>query len=264
MQQRGLIGNHCTACVPGVLTDAMSIADTITESNHDSNNHENGKVNGASVNGATYTNKLTHSKLLVWSAADQKALRRMLENYKTASTNLGLGDTSKLDHLAVTLASRRSQMLWRAFAVFPSAEASQETKVLSPVKPVRSSTDTGLAFVFTGQGAQYAGMGLDLIRYPMFARTLREVDDIYGSLGCEWSIFGKQVAAFDSTRLTTLSDEIGHGKNIDKPEYSQPICTAIQIGLVELLESFGITPKAVVGHSSGEIAAAYVTMSNHQ
>jgi acyl transferase domain-containing protein len=47
--------------------------------------------------------------------------------------------------------------------------------------------------------------------------------------------------------------------NIDKPEYSQPISTAIQIALVELLESFGIVPKAVVGHSSGEIAAAYVS-----
>lgn len=59
-----------------------------------------------------------------------------------------------------------------------------------------------------------------------------------------------------------LSDELRHGKNIDKPEYSQPICTAIQIALVELLESFGIVPKAVVGHSSGEIAAAYVAILN--
>jgi acyl transferase domain-containing protein len=48
--------------------------------------------------------------------------------------------------------------------------------------------------------------------------------------------------------------------NIDLPEYSQPLSTAIQIALLELLASFGITPKAVVGHSSGEIAAAYVYM----
>ena len=45
--------------------------------------------------------------------------------------------------------------------------------------------------------------------------------------------------------------------NVNGPEYSQPLCTALQIALVELLRSFGINPNAVVGHSSGEIAAAY-------
>ena len=43
---------------------------------------------------------------------------------------------------------------------------------------------------------------------------------------------------------------------INNPEYSQPICTAIQIALVEVLRSFNVEPAAVVGHSSGEIAAA--------
>jgi acyl transferase domain-containing protein len=45
---------------------------------------------------------------------------------------------------------------------------------------------------------------------------------------------------------------------IHRPEYSQPLCTALQIALVELLRSFDIEPFAVVGHSSGEIAAALV------
>jgi acyl transferase domain-containing protein len=44
---------------------------------------------------------------------------------------------------------------------------------------------------------------------------------------------------------------------IGKAEYSQPICTALQIALVDLLAAWGINPSAVVGHSSGEIAAAY-------
>lgn len=44
--------------------------------------------------------------------------------------------------------------------------------------------------------------------------------------------------------------------NIDAPTYSQPVCTALQIALVDLLFSFGVVPSAVVGHSSGEIAAA--------
>jgi acyl transferase domain-containing protein len=53
-------------------------------------------------------------------------------------------------------------------------------------------------------------------------------------------------------------DELRNKEHIDRPEYSQPLSTAVQIALIELFRSFGITPKAVVGHSSGEIAAAYV------
>lgn len=45
--------------------------------------------------------------------------------------------------------------------------------------------------------------------------------------------------------------------NIYKAEYSQPLCTALQLGLIGMLRSWGFRPDAVVGHSSGEIAAAY-------
>lgn len=227
MQQRCLTGNHCTARVPGALIDVTSIPSTIAQSDYtNANGHNHANVNGAaSANGTTYTNgparvngngaePLTNGhinglnavtrqpRLLVWSAADKKALERMLESYETSSIDLGLDDPSKLDCLAVTLGSRRSQMLWRTFAVFPDAESGQEKKILSPIKPVRSSTDTGLAFVFTGQGAQYVGMGWDLIQYPCFAQTLRQVDDIYGSMGCGWSIFGKE-----SARLTSMTTD---------------------------------------------------------
>ncbi|KAJ4322670.1 hypothetical protein N0V84_004695 [Fusarium piperis] len=71
--------------------------------------------------------------------------------------------------------------------------------------------------------------------------NIERIDGIYSSLGCKWSVF----------------DELGRSENINKPECSQPLSTAIQIALVELLYSLEIRPKAVVGHSSGEIAAAY-------
>jgi acyl transferase domain-containing protein len=57
----------------------------------------------------------------------------------------------------------------------------------------------------------------------------------------------------------TFTDELMKPKElsrIDEPEYSQTLCTAVQIALVDLLESFSIRPSVVVGHSSGEIAAA--------
>lgn len=58
------------------------------------------------------------------------------------------------------------------------------------------------------------------------------------------------------TQVLTVPDELHNSDTINLPEYSQPLSTALQIALVELLKSFGIVPKAVVGHSSGEIAAA--------
>jgi malonyl CoA-acyl carrier protein transacylase len=59
--------------------------------------------------------------------------------------------------------------------------------------------------------------------------------------------------------LTVLSEELERSiesSNIDSAEISQPLCTALQIALVNLLRSFCIKPMAVAGHSSGEIAAA--------
>lgn len=57
--------------------------------------------------------------------------------------------------------------------------------------------------------------------------------------------------------LLTIIDELRDQARINRPEFSQPLCTALQIALVELLGTFNIFPDVVVGHSSGEIAAAY-------
>ncbi|KAI0016815.1 hypothetical protein F4780DRAFT_797307 [Xylariomycetidae sp. FL0641] len=181
-------------------------------------------------------------KLLVWSAADERAVDRMIRDYSSFYTVDVAPDAGKVAKLAYTLGARRTRMLWRAFAVVNS-DSGQYDAELPVVKPVRSSAEAGLALVFTGQGAQYAQMGHELLQYPIFATTLTQVNEIYQTLGCRWSVF----------------DELCNPVNIDKPEYSQPLCTALQIALVELLRDLAVLPKAVVGHSSGEIAAAYTT-----
>ncbi|KAH7329671.1 hypothetical protein B0I35DRAFT_507893 [Stachybotrys elegans] len=176
--------------------------------------------------------------LLIWSARDEPALKRILQQftkYCRETTDMG----SRLEHMANILAMRRSIMSWRSFAVVDASESIAFDK--SPSNQVRSARESRLAFVFTGQGAQYANMGVGLLRYPVFHDTMVKFNTYLQELGAGWSLF----------------DVIRDGQKVHSPEYSQPLCTALQISLVELLGAFNILPEAVIGHSSGEIAAAY-------
>lgn len=92
-----------------------------------------------------------------------------------------------------------------------------------------------------------ARMGYSLLdKSPLFRMALQACDDTLQGLPHPpaWSIFEE------------LSKTRGNS-NVNEAQYSQPLCTALQIGLVALLQSWGIRPTAVAGHSSGEIGAAY-------
>ncbi|EGX88995.1 polyketide synthase, putative [Cordyceps militaris CM01] len=103
--------------------------------------------------------------------------------------------------------------------------------------------------VFTGQGAQWPRMGIDLLlASPHATRWLQELQDSLDSLPPQYrprySLAQELAAAQDSSRLREAA-------------ISQPLCTALQIIQVNLLREIGFGVSAVVGHSSGEIAAAY-------
>lgn len=209
------------------------------------------------VNGSTYFTdegieaKITASfvpYLLVWTAADAGAIERVVRAYQSFYQDSISGGIRKLDQLAYTLAKRRSHMPWRSFAVVDPTHGlnidanNDQSPLLPTVQPVQTSSGKlSIAFVFTGQGAQYIGMGLELLRYPTFAKTLRRIDAVLAIMGCTWSLF----------------DALEDQDRVDSPEYSQVLCTALQLALVELLKDFELAPGAVIGHSSGEIAAAY-------
>ncbi|KAL8767869.1 MAG: hypothetical protein Q9209_005761 [Squamulea sp. 1 TL-2023] len=95
--------------------------------------------------------------------------------------------------------------------------------------------------------AHVARMGCELLEHSEYFRSIiLTCDSMLQDLpqGPSWSIIDELSKAKDHS-------------NIDDAQYSQPLCTALQIGLISLLRSWGVKPTVVVGHSSGEIAAAY-------
>ncbi|PYH86334.1 hypothetical protein BO82DRAFT_380441 [Aspergillus uvarum CBS 121591] len=177
-------------------------------------------------------------RLLVWSAADRSAAEKLGASYHEY-VRQHPGDMADV---AYTLAARRSQLTWRGFAVTGLDNLTPE--ITSQQTPLRSRDGARLAFVFTGQGAQYLGMGRELLAQPMFLEIVSLLDADLRSLGCPWSLKWLLEAAESETP-------------IHQPEYSQPATTCLQIALVDLLERLGVTATLVLGHSSGEIAAAY-------
>ena len=200
-------------------------------------------------------------KLLVWSAADQGGLSRLAplyDSYLSERASLHQEDLEVfLQSLAYTLSNRRHHLNWRSFAVLTSA--SDLSHIASSFsKPLRTTANPKLAYLFTGQGAQYAGMAQDLMRYPLFYASLKRSEMYFNQLGSSWSLKSKLFHRSTRSSLTLVA-ELSKPEAlslINRAEYSQPICTAIQIALVDLLRSLKIEPSVVLGHSSGEIAAA--------
>jgi len=190
--------------------------------------------------------------LLVFSANHPDSLDKMVENYrhhvKTKSPNVR--------DLAYTLGARREHLPHRTFCI---TDGLRELEVFPSVK---SGDPPQVVFVFTGQGAQWPQMGRQLIAdFLSFREDIREMDRILAGLPHPppWAIEG--IANYPplplfANRLDELLKSPKQSR-IYESELSQPLCTALQVALVNVLRSLDVFPASVVGHSSGEIAAAY-------
>ncbi|KAJ8061400.1 hypothetical protein OCU04_010456 [Sclerotinia nivalis] len=191
----------------------------------------------------------TIPKLLLWSTADKLGMARMAKKYVEYFTRINKAMSNAefehfLDSLSYTLTERRTSLSWKSFAIIKSLPdlIDLPSRISEPVNTSRL-TSRRLGFIFTGQGAQWAQMGQDLIVYPIFKHSLQESALVFQAVGASWSLFEE----LEKTKVES---------KVNEPGLSQSLCTALQIALVDLLSSFGVKPLIAIGHSSGEIAAA--------
>ncbi|MFQ6399064.1 SDR family NAD(P)-dependent oxidoreductase, partial [Nocardia sp. KC 131] len=151
--------------------------------------------------------------------------------------------------VAHSLTTSRTQLEWNGAAVGRDRDellaGLAELAVGSP-GTVEACVGSGrTAFLFTGQGAQRTGMGAGLYAaFEVFAATFDEVCAQVDPL-LDWSL---KDLVFDESNAALL----------DLTEFTQPALFAFEVALYRLMESFGVVPDVLIGHSIGELAAAYV------
>ncbi len=194
--------------------------------------------------------------LLPLSARTDEALRVVAQNYEnrfTREPDLNLAD------VAYTAGTGRSHFEHRLAVVASSLREAKERlaefgrgEIGGAVRSGRTTSAgaPGVVFMFTGQGSQYSGMGLEL--YETQAVFRRELDHCARILDSHLEkplldvLFGSASADKNSSQV------------LDETQYTQPALFALEYALAALWRSWGIEPAAVLGHSVGEYVAACV------
>ncbi|EAW17052.1 type I polyketide synthase [Aspergillus fischeri NRRL 181] len=224
------------------------------------NRKERVSVNGFGVGGANAHAILESASSIVSVEPKQESRRGLAPRLVVCSAHSKTALDARVDAIrsylalrpqaladvAYTLGVRRDHLSHRSFTIVNS-----DGEILGGEVQSCHLSDTSLplslVFTFSGQGAQWDGMGVDLIRtFPSFQRDIQFMDQILQQL--------------QSPPAWSIEDQLGKPpglSQIDIPEISQTLSAAIQIALVNLFKDWGISPSAVVGHSSGEVIAAY-------
>ncbi len=154
--------------------------------------------------------------------------------------SLGVG-RAMLENRAVLIGEHREGLLGglRALALGESAVNVIEGAVGSAVR------DSGVVFVFAGQGSQWQGMAIGLLgSSPVFAEGIRACGEVLAPF-VDWSL------------EDVLRGETG-APGLDRVDVVQPVLFAVMVSLARLWQACGVQPSVVVGHSQGEIAAAHI------
>ncbi len=191
--------------------------------------------------------------LMTLSAKSKSALERLAKRHAefvSENPDVALADLcnsmnvgrSHFNHRATIAAPNRTDLLEKLAAI-------AEGKKASGVKlaQVKLATAPKVAFLFTGQGSQYVGMGRGLYEtQPVFRETLDECDAILRE-------------ELEQSLLSVLYPESDAPTPIDETAYTQPALFSIEYALAKLWRSWGIEPSVLIGHSVGEYVAATVS-----
>ncbi|KAI0972370.1 hypothetical protein F4678DRAFT_478807 [Xylaria arbuscula] len=194
---------------------------------------------------AEYNHSTNRPLLLCFSAHDKPTLSRNIAAIGAVAPQYYAAD------LAHTLNIYRTKFSHRGFTILREGNeesAFRREELRMGVAPQKGG---GVGFIFTGQGAQWVGMGkVAIAEFPLFRETVEKLDLVLSRLDPK--------PTFSLTAMLSVSGENSDGR-IDEADVAQPLCTAIQIALVDLFSDWNITPSVSIGHSSGEIAAAYAS-----
>ncbi|WP_077098896.1 type I polyketide synthase [Mycobacterium terramassiliense] len=164
-----------------------------------------------------------------------------------------------LTDVAYSLATTRTHHSYRAAITAPAHSADPRKELLDALDALRTGQPHPqlvshhylaqphgkIVFVLPGQGGQYPGMGRELYEHhPVFAATVDACDDALRPF-TDWSV------------RDVLCQNPG-APALDRVDVVQPVLFTMMVSLAEVLRGDGIVPDAVIGHSQGEIAAAYI------
>jgi acyl transferase domain-containing protein/SAM-dependent methyltransferase/acyl carrier protein len=191
--------------------------------------------------------------LLPLSARSEQALQQLARAYQAFLTTGGPGARPRLEDLCYTASARRSHYEHRLTVVGRTHEELADhlgAFLRGEPRPAiahreASSRRPKVVFVFPGQGSQWPGMARELLRVsPVFRSTLEACDRAMRA-HVDWSLLEQLNADEASSRMGDI-------------DVIQPTLFAIEVALAAQWRAWGIEPDAVVGHSMGEVAAAYV------
>ncbi len=196
--------------------------------------------------------------LLVLSAKAAEALPELAQRYGEFLTN---HPDTPLNDICYTAAVGRSHFAHRLSLIVPSRAAMQADLLDFAKGTTKPSVQIGyspsyqagprIAFLFTGQGAQYEQMGRTLFEsQPLFRQILQQCDEILQPL------LGQSL--LDVVYPNTDSNSDPANAPISQTQYTQPALFAVEYALAQVWLSWGITPDIVLGHSIGELVAACV------
>jgi len=181
--------------------------------------------------------------LLVLSARGDDGLRELVDSY----ANMDLDASATLSDVCYTAAVGRSHFPERAAFVVGSLEEMRES--LRGANTMRGSSDARakIAFLLTGQGSQWPGMGRELFdTEPVFRAAMEDCARILDPL-LDRSLLD---VLYGASPLTADGVPL-----LDDTQFTQPAGFALQWSLAQLWSSWGIEPSIILGHSVGEYAA---------